>query len=322
MDKIRRASVLMQKGFSFLDEHRYADALKVGQKLKKLRHSSAFEILALAYLRSDKRSKAITVLEEGVNNAGRVWILWELLGNCYSDAGRYSKAERAYQKALRLERCDLDAIHLNRAIAFNRAGKHTEAKEALRFVHSLRLRQRSDACRIRTALALEDVRSARKLASRVLRSRPRRNENHDRDSESEILLSCALALSSNPTAKARALRFAFRAVEVQPNNAEALGLIREILHRKAARLILFRLLIHGIWNVPIGKPNMPPGFFRTVEVAATNEAAAFRHAKPFFPTAVRKSLSVEESKTPKCPPLALEGVYFLSGYAFYPRRRR
>src|SRR5688572_5527241 len=121
MNKLQRATALMQKGFSFLDAHRYEDALKVGENLKKLRHSSAFEILALAYLRTGKLSKAIAILEEGVIRANRVWVLWELLGNCYSDGGRYSKAEKAYAEALRRENCDDDVIHLNRAIAFNRA---------------------------------------------------------------------------------------------------------------------------------------------------------------------------------------------------------
>ncbi len=312
----------MQKGFALLEDHRYEDALKVGKNLKKLRHSSAFKILALAYLRSDKLSKAIAVLEEGVAKAGRVWILWELLGNCYSDSGRYSKAEKAYQKALRLEGCDYDVIHLNRAIAFNRAEKHTEARDALRFVKSQRLRRRADACRIRTALALEDILSARRLALRLSRSRPAREENYDRESESEILLSRALALRANSTTKAKALHLALRAVEVKPNNTEALGLIREILHRKTPHLLLFRLLIHGVWNVPIGKSSTPPGFFRTVEVAAPGEPEALRYAKPFFPIAARKSLSVEESKTRNSPPITLEGVYFLSGYAFYSQRKR
>src|SRR5262245_30524625 len=199
MDKVRRATNLMQKGFSLLDEHRYEDALKIGRNLKKLRHSSAFEILALAYLRLEKLSKAIAVLEEGVAKAGRVWILWELLGNCYSDAGRYAKAETVYQKALQLQGCDHDVIRLNRAIAFSRGKKNAEAKNALRRVKSPRLRRRADACRIRTALELRDTRTARLVAFRLSRMRPTREENYDRESESEIFFSCALALRKNST---------------------------------------------------------------------------------------------------------------------------
>src|SRR5436190_12168919 len=171
MDRLQQTTKLMEKGFSLIDECRYEAALKVGRRLKKLRHSSAFEILALAYLRSERLSNTIAVLEEGVARAGRVWILWELLGNCYSHAGGYVKAEKAYQNALRLEGCNRDVIHLNRAIAFNRRGKHTEAKDALHFVKAPSLRRLSDACRIRTALKLGDVRFARQLASRLVRAR-------------------------------------------------------------------------------------------------------------------------------------------------------
>src|SRR5437867_3873200 len=100
MNKPQRVSSLMRRGFSLLRAHRYGDALEAGRKLKRLRHSSAFEIMALAHLRLGVLGKAIAILEEGVRKAGRVWLLWELLGNCYSDAERYDAAENAYQEAL------------------------------------------------------------------------------------------------------------------------------------------------------------------------------------------------------------------------------
>lgn len=321
MDDQRRVTKLMEKGFSCLDACRYTEALKVGRELKKLRHSSAFEILALAYLRSDKLSQAIRVLEEGVAKAGRVWILWELLGNCYSYARRFAKAEKAYQRALQLETCDRDVVHLNRAIAFNRSRKRTEAKSALRLVKSPRLHRRTDACRIRTALKLGDSRSARQLALHLSRSRPVRQENYDCESESEILLTCALALKTGRDTKGKALRLAFRAVEVQPSNVEALALIREISRRKTAHPLLFRLLLKGVWQCPIDKLREPPGFFRTVEIVAGTESAALQYAKLFFPRGVRESLSIEEGKTLNVNASSLEGVYFLSGYMFYRRRR-
>src|SRR5947208_661551 len=109
---------LMQKGFSLLDAHRYKEGLEVGRKLNRMQHSSSFEIMALAYLRLGQLAKAIAILEKGVAKAGRVWLLWELLGNCYSDDGRYADAEKAYQEALTKERCDGDVIQLNRAVAF------------------------------------------------------------------------------------------------------------------------------------------------------------------------------------------------------------
>src|SRR6266481_4669728 len=117
MNKDQFVSSLIDKGFSLLNSHGYRDALAIGRKLKRLRHSSAFEIMALAHLRLGALPRAIAVLKEGVAKAGRVWLLWELLGNCHSDVGRYKNAERAYQQALLREHCDADVIHLNRAIA-------------------------------------------------------------------------------------------------------------------------------------------------------------------------------------------------------------
>lgn len=320
MDKLRRASDLMQKGFLLLDEHRYAEAMKVGQKLKRLRHSSAFEILALAYRRSDKLSKAIAVLEEGVAKAGRVWILWELLGNCYSDAAHFAKAEKAYQAALLRESSDQAVVHLNRAIAFNRAGKPAEAKSVLRLVKSPRLLWWTEACRIRTALALGNTRLARRLALGLCRRRSSVFESCDRESKSEVFLACALALKGKAETHSKALRLAFRAVDAQPNNAQALAAIRDIIQRKVASPLLFRLLIRGVWGAPIDKSRVPPGFFRTVEVAAASQQAALRYARPFFPKRVRESLSVEETKAFRSTALSLEGVYFVSGYVFYLRR--
>src|SRR5215475_5566062 len=108
INKDQRVSSLMEKGFSYLRLNRISDALATGRKLKRLRHSSAFEIIALAHLRLGAVRKAIAVLEEGVIKAGRVWLLWELLGNCYSDAGRYKAAEAAYKQALSKDKCDAD----------------------------------------------------------------------------------------------------------------------------------------------------------------------------------------------------------------------
>jgi hypothetical protein len=58
-----------------------------------------------------------------------------------------------------------------------------------------------------------------------------------------------------------------------------------------------------------------------VKVSATSEEAALRIAKPFFPKAVRESLSEEETKILRSTALEREGVYSLSEYYFYPRRR-
>jgi hypothetical protein len=125
-----------------------------------------------------------------------------------------------------------------------------------------------------------------------------------------------------PPNQRQGLRRAYRAADEQPNNAEALALIREIQQRKASCLVLFRLLVHGVWCGSIDISSARPGFFRTLEVAAASQSAALREAKRFFPMPVRKSLSIEKAIKLDGSSPSLAGVYCLSGYAFYPRKRK
>jgi len=311
----------MDKGFSFLHSHGYREALAVGRKLKRLRHSSAFEIIALAHLRLGALSKAITTLEEGVTKAERVWLLWELLGNCYSDAGRYKAAEDAYKHALLKKGCDADVVHLNRAIAFNRAGKLKEAQSAIQEVQSPRLRRRADAIQVRIDLALGKQRSASKLALNLSHRRAPVADLDPRH-ESFLLTTCALALSSDVKHRRKARGLLFRAVGFNPQNAEALSLIREIDGKRSSRASLYQLLIRGLWNESFGRAKDPPGFFRSCQVAARDEPNAFRLARRFFPVEVRSSLAIEECKIIPCEDIESDGVYSISSLMFYRRRRR
>lgn len=321
MDKAPLSSNLMKEGFALIDEGRFGDAIEVGRRLKKLRHSSAFEIIALGYLYGGKVAKAVTVLEEGVSKAERVWILWSLLGNCYSDVARFDDAEVAYQAALSRDHCDKAAVHLNRAIAFSRAGKPAEALAAVKRVKSPHLLRRGGACRIRIERELGNIQVAQRFALQLSRRRPAADECLDEASKSEIFLACALGLKDNSRTRGQARRLAFRATEEDPGNAQALEVIRTT---KQGRLCpkLYQLLISGVWSRPLGKSHLPPGFFRSLQVAALSEKAAFRHARMFFPATVRNSLAIEEIKETPSRQLLCEGVYRLEGYAFYRRRNR
>lgn len=310
---------MMRKGFSLLRTHRYSDALEVGRKLKRLRHSSCFEIMALAYLHLGELPRAIAILEEGVAKAGRVWLLWELLGNCYSDAGRYGVAERSYQEALSKERCDAEVIHLNRAIAFERAGNLKKAWTAIQQVHSSHLSRRADALRIRILLVLGKKRTASRLALALSR-RHIPMEAIDSSSESSILCTCALALKDKARTRQKARNLAFRAVTFSASTASALSLIRGIDDQRSPESSLYQLLIHGVWNEPFGRSKIPPGFFRTCQVAAPDVATAFRYAKGFFPVEVRSSLRIEECKSIPSKDVTLDGVYSITGLMFYRRR--
>jgi len=311
----------MQKGYKLLDAHSHKEALKVGQRLGKLRHSSTFEIMALAYQQAGKPSKAIAILETGISKAGRVWLLWELLGNFYSDAGRFEEAERVYQQALLREGCNLDVVHLNRAIAFNRAGKPLAALAAIEGVNSKRLFRRVQACLIRIKLLVEKKREALRLASKLFKLRHFAGENYDEETESEILLACALAFSHSPKTRLKARRLALRAIDWNPSSQEALAIIRSTAPESVAMPLLFRCLVRGAWNAPIGRSRIPPGFFRSFVVAASGKEEILEYLKPFFPSSIRPSLSIEETERLSSTDAIRPGVYSVSGRMFFPLRK-
>jgi tetratricopeptide (TPR) repeat protein len=277
--------------------------------------------MALGYLRLGLLSKAIATLEQGVAKAPQAWILWELLGNSYSDAERYREAEKAYQGGLLQENCDPHVIHLNRAIAFERAGNLKQAWSAIQKVDSTRLSRMADEVRIRVSCALGNKRRALRIAHNLCRQ-PIPVENRDSRRESSILTTCARVLKAAPKARRKARGLAYQAIGLNPANNEALALIRELDNNRAIGASLFKLLIHGIWNEPLGKAKTPPGFFRSCQVRAKNQATAIRYARQFFPPRVRSSLLVEEASNLPSHDIDLDGVYFLSSLMFYRRRRK
>ena len=75
-------------------------------------------------------------MKRGLRWADQVWLLWHLLGHCYSDMGRFREAEQAYLDALQRPHCNPDWVNLNRSIAFLRAGRIDKAKSTLSSVRS------------------------------------------------------------------------------------------------------------------------------------------------------------------------------------------
>jgi hypothetical protein len=76
------------------------NALEIGKKLKSMKYSGGFEIMAMAYADDDQKDKAIECLEEGVKTCPDVWILWQMLGNYRSDQDNLTKPWLAMTKLL------------------------------------------------------------------------------------------------------------------------------------------------------------------------------------------------------------------------------
>src|SRR5688572_33122206 len=111
-------------------------ALTAGQNLIDLRHAYGFEVLARAYLLRDEKTRAIAALQDGVSKAPKVWQLWELLGDSWTDVGDQRRAREAYERVLALPNADSAARahalteleRFDEAIATARAARSEERR--------------------------------------------------------------------------------------------------------------------------------------------------------------------------------------------------
>jgi tetratricopeptide (TPR) repeat protein len=307
---------MIDEGFELLNQYNYDEAIKLGKKLQRLRHSSSFEILALAYRGKGKLKKAIKILQEGVLKAPSVWRLWQLLGNYRSDEGLLPEAHHAYQKALKCPEADLSSIHLNRAIVFARQAKHSNALGCLNRVTDPMVASHAQILKIDILTSLGKYKEVVKLGKNLLRKIRKLNVNE----QARVIAKLAIA-EWNFGQKRNAVTHAWKAIEIDKKQSDASWLIREAEGAKSPKSKYFRLLVEGRWFKSIEGVKGHPGFFVNYDVVAENKEEALEFLKRFEPKKVRKSLKISEAKVlQQCPNLP-KGVYQTLGYGFYPTRK-
>jgi tetratricopeptide (TPR) repeat protein len=237
--EVESAEELMEEGFRLLKEFEFESAIRVGKRLKKLRHSSAFEILALAYAQQDAKARAIRELEDGVRRAPDVWRLWQLLGNYYSDQERYDDAQKAYQHALTCPSADEGSVYLNMAIALGRERRYPEALHALDQVTDKELALRAGSSRMGFLNALESYSEAVALG-RDLLAAANAEDLADERTLASIHAELGHALWMATRDATSALAEAWEALRIQFNEPNALWLIREIRNRSALSRVISR----------------------------------------------------------------------------------
>ena len=315
-NKANRTEQLMEEGFEALAGHDTKRALRVARELKKLRHSSNFEIMALAHVAEGKTEQAVTVLKEGVGAAPTVWRLWQLLGNCYSDLERYTECHAAYLRALQCPDAESGTIHLNRAIALEREEKHEEAIQALAQVTSEELQLRRVAMTMELLNGLGRHAEARVLGEGV--GGIDFPEEEDRAALASIYAGLGRAVWEESRQTDAALDWAWKAVALEKDEATALWLIREVVHNHSPSARYMRLLVRGRWHESIHDNEAPPGFYVTYEVVADSREEAMEMIRPFEPESVRKSLSPERCDILEKAPDQPKGVYVAApAYAYF-----
>jgi len=341
--KEETAERLMDEGFRALDDYETKQAIKIGRRLQKMRHSSAFEILALAYAKQNKLNKAIKILEEGVRKAPSVWKLWGLLGNYYSEKvlqdglqkaptvwnlwgllgnrppeqQSYEKSHACYQKALACADADEGSIHLNIAIALNREEKHEEALRQVGKVTSDELRLHAAAVKMDLLNILGRFREARELGERAVTQAP--GDEKDKRQLAEIHAHLGVALLKDDGDREEALRCAWRAVRLCKEQETAMWLIREASSATSPTARYMMIIVRGRWHVPVEDEREPPGFFANYEVVADSQEEALDFIRPFEPEEVRETLVVEECDVLEKSPDIPKGVYVsYASHIFFP----
>jgi tetratricopeptide (TPR) repeat protein len=291
---------LMNEGREALANCDWEAAEAAAQTMLDAHYSGGFEILALAEKGRGNAARAIEVLEQGIREAPSVWLLWNLLGNCYSDESNYARAYECYRAALECPKADADYVNLNYAIALQREGKHEFALQFLDRVHGEKLAPEAAGARMRSFIEQRRYQEAFELGYGFLDLEPNAN------TLSHIICLMAEALWKN--GDRNALDFCWKAVEANPSNQDAMWLIREIEGRYSPRARGFRLVLRGQAELP---------FYVNYTVVADDEAEALRLAARFEDKAIRRSLRIEEAKPLEIEGDAPKGVYWRSGTVDY-----
>ena len=305
---------LMSRGSNFIQDGDFQAAIEIGRQLQERRHTSAFEILALAYGGHGEIDKAVEVLEVGVQKGPSVWLLWQLLGNYRSDRELHEAAQTAYATALACPNVDASSVHLNRAVNLSRQGRYENALEALRLVTSSEFTLRAGATKADALVALGRFDEAIELGERGLAQ-----STDDIEPTWLAFLEGTLgrAYWAGRHDRDRALNLAWMALHHDRGQQESLWLVREVEHRVSSSAKYYRLLIEGLWDQP-DEEGRELGFFTNYDVVADNQEEALEYARRTEPTAVQSSLSITEADEIEERPDTPCGVYVVGAYDFFP----
>lgn len=274
------------------------------------RYSYGFELLARVHAHRENLPRAIAVLQEGVTKAPRAWQLWMLLGEYRSDHGDYDGALAAFDTALGIPGVDTDEVHINAAIAHDRAGRAEDALMRLHEVRGTTDESALVAARVRASILLELERpDAAAAAANAGLARV------TDDSPSSDVAQIYAALAKADWMRGRrdsALQHAWEAVALDTTDDTALWVIREVEAAYSSNAKHYRVIIHGRDD-----GFDADGFWRKYDVVADDEDEALRFIRRIEPEHIRESLRLDEAMIVDAAVDQPKGVYWCTSYAFY-----
>ena len=309
-----RVQELGDQAFDALDQGDIETAIANAKELRKLSHSSAFEIEALALASRGDLEGALATLEEGVDRAPDVWILWQLLGNYRSDIDDFAGAFAAYERALACPDTDASSVNYNHGLALLRDARPAEALERLDLVVEGDVELLAISCRMQALNELTRHDEAFEIGTRALEQI---DEQEQAEAAARVLAELGTTLWKRDGHSYAAIEHAREAIQIFKHTDTAQWLLRELEGQISPAARHFRLMVHGNWSEP-SVEGEPVSFFTTYQVVANTPAQAFDLVRPFEPESAT-DLELEECEDLAPAPDAPSGVYETGPYHFYAR---
>ena len=301
---------LIAEAETALLEGKYDSAQRAAEQVIAQRYSYGFELLARVHAHRDNLPRAIAVLQEGVAKAPRSWQLWLLLGEYRSDHGDYDAALAAFDTALGIDGVDTDDVHINAAIAHDRAGRAEDALMRLHEVRGLNDESAVAAARVRASILVAEERpDAAIAAANAGLARVTDEMNAVDIAPLHAAVAKAEWLKGNREA---ALHHAWNAIALDSSEDTALWLVREIEAEYSRSAKHYRVIIHGRDD-----GFDADGFWRRYDVVADDEEEVMHFIRRVEPEHIRSTLRLDEAQIVDETPDQPKGVYWCTGYAFY-----
>ena len=302
MSRDRDVQKLAEKGYEHLQRQEYDEALVTSSQLRSLRHSSGFEIAAMALAGKGDLDGAIDTLREGVAAAPDCWINWQLYGNLLSDTERYEEAGLAYESALRCPHVRPASVRLNQAILSRRVGRLDQALGYLKDVDEPQLSGWRAVERAEICMQLDRHEEARDEVSKVLC-------DDDTDASLAARAATAYALLQMQAGEKpdRVRAYAVEMLRRTGPHPSLLHLIRELDACYSANAGYYRLTLHA--------SEQSQRYYVSCDVVAESPQEAVTWVQRLDPEPLNYTIEEEEllEKRPDEP----LGVYWQSGRVYY-----
>lgn len=317
---------LMNKGFDALSRGAWEEAETLGRILREeRRHTSGFEIEAMAKWELNERDEAIALLREGTGVAPSVTRLWHWLGSYLSDTGEYDAAIEAFERSSTCPGADVGLELFNLAIVHNRKGDAAAALEVIdrEMAQAAELPPAEYWFDLRTSALLKLKRwdEAEEAADAGLSILEQTEEPGEAEHElcGRLFFHKAEANWAGGTGDVAAAReYAVQSWRMYPRRPEPLALVREIDGLRSERAKEWRL---NVFCEPsdASRAEGTAGYFLPAWAIADTAEEAMSFLAALEPEQLGTPVSIEEQESIRDAPGELKGLLGAGGrHAFGP----